>query len=57
MNMVSVRRSGLNYESNIKEAGIIAERELSIYRVRKLMQAGYVLDDAIIMIAALKTGK
>jgi hypothetical protein len=57
VNMISVRRGGLNYESNIKEAGIIAERELSIYRVRKLMQAGYVFNDAIIMIAALKAGK
>lgn len=54
--LIAVRCGSPNYDRYIKEAGIVIERELSVYRIRALMEAGYMLDDAVTMLAALRAG-
>lgn len=52
--LIGVRQGNPNYDCYFQEAMNIVERELSVNRIRKLMEAGYMLDDAVIMLAALK---
>lgn len=54
--LIGVRQGNPNYDCYFQEAMNIVERELSVYRIRKIMEAGYILEDAVTMLAALRDG-
>lgn len=51
---IAVRRKNPDFDRSIREAKSTFEREISTLRVKKLLEAGFKLDDAITMLAALR---
>ena len=51
---IAVRHKIPNFDRYVLEAKIIIGREVSIFRIKKLLEAGYEIDDAIVMLAALR---
>lgn len=51
---IAVRHNTPDYDQQILEATTIIEREVSMFRIKKLLEAGYNLDDALVMLAALR---
>lgn len=54
MRFIAVRNRIPNFDQYVLEAKLIADREISLIHVKKLLEAGYEIDDAIVMLAALK---
>lgn len=50
---IAVRQSSTNYQWFADEAKTIMERDLPLFRLRKLMEAGYSIDDAYEMLSVV----
>lgn len=51
--MLSVRKNSPFYDRFLEEAQSAIERELFLFRLRKLLEAGYLTDDAITMLSSI----
>lgn len=50
--MIAVRNSTPRFSQYIEEARSLIEREIPAFQLRKLMEAGYPIDDAFVMLSA-----
>ena len=52
--IVAIRNQIPDFDRYVQEAKTVVEQEIAMFRVKQLLEAGYKLDDAIVMLAALR---
>ncbi|MCK4861309.1 MAG: hypothetical protein KAS85_05290, partial [Rhodobacteraceae bacterium] len=52
--IVAIRNQIPDFDRYVQEAKTVVEQEIAMFRVKQLLEAGYKLDDAIVMLGALR---